>query len=177
MRMSDCKGLWREASWTQGSAVCEPCYCHGVLLMRALCSSTRPRIELRETEEEEGGQETSGLFLILVAAASPWHLSIYVVFPWWWWHSTPFWYGLQWLDCVRLFIRKASLSLSLSRSFCLRTHFSFQRASNLCGTKGTLLPWWHPQCIAHSRLSGEQASKRLSLTVYLAGRLWWNQLC
>lgn len=146
MRMSDCKGLWREASWTQGSAVCEPCYCNGVLLMRALCSSTRPRIELRETEEEEGGQETSGLFLILVAAASPWHLSIYVVFPWWWWHSTPFWYGLQWLDCVRLFIGKASLFLSLCPFPFSLSLFRFSLFPPLLQPCHTLPPFSFPSC-------------------------------
>lgn len=31
----------------------------------------------------------------------------------------------------------------------------FQKASELWGI---LLPWWHPQCIAHSKLSGEHAS-------------------
>lgn len=41
----------------------------------------------------------------------------------------------------------------------------------------TRLPWRHPQCIAHSRLSGEQGPERLSESVYLAGQLWWNQLC
>ena len=60
------------------SAVCGPCHCNGVLLMTALCSRSRPRIEQKETEDdEEGGQEAKWLFLPLVATASAmaslWH--------------------------------------------------------------------------------------------------------
>lgn len=61
--------------------------------------------------------------------------------------------------------------------FILFHFFLHQRANPPCSTLETLLPWWQPQCIAHSRVSGRAAFKRRSLTLYLAGRLWWKRLC
>lgn len=54
--MSNCKYLDTRAI----SSVCEPWFCNAAQLMTELCSS-RPTIEQRETEKEEGGQEVKGM--------------------------------------------------------------------------------------------------------------------